>query len=289
MIDLHIHTIHSDGKETVSCINDLANKNNISILSITDHDSIEAIKEIEKIQDGSKIWIPGVEISTENYYFKDKLKAHLLGYGFDYNNQVINERLSLLYESRACDNYYYIRDLIKKFPFLSYELFDNFKLGKYGLIKKMISNHIKDKINPEDLEILTKYMENNRPNYREYNIKIEEAIELIKKAGGYPVIAHPFKLDVSRERQRELIEYLKECGLVGIEAYNKDASPEEKEYFHNLSEELEMYETGGTDFHRLTKENTPGCDPNDINEKSEFVKKLVRERKTIGDYYARKQ
>lgn len=289
MIDLHIHTEHSDGKQTVGCINELATMRNISVLSITDHDSLDAIGEIETLQDGSRIWIPGIEISTENNFFGFKLKAHLLGYGFDYCDALLRKRLQSLYEVRASDNFDYICELIKMFPFLSFKSFEGAKLGKYGWISKKILGCLEGQISTEEIDALSKYMEYNRPKYRGYNVPIEEAIDLIKNAGGYPVIAHPFKLQVSEEKQRELIVWLKGLGLSGIEAYNAKGTRQEKAYFHGLAQELELYETGGTDFHVLTDSSFPGCDPMEINEESMFIKKLIKEKKTIGDYYAKKE
>ena len=289
MINLHMHSIYSDGSHSIEEIKKIIEENNISVAAITDHDTLNAYKEVNTILSNNEIiWIPGVELSTESNLFNFKLKAHLLGYGFDYNNSLIKKRLDDLYKTRYSDNYEYVSMLIKKFPFLSYELIDGIDYGKYGWIKKMIINQVKDSISPSNMDVLINYIDHNKPHYREYNIPIEEAIDIINKVDGYPILAHPFRLDIPKNKQIEFIKYLKTCGLLGIESFNTDSSVEDRRYYHTLSRNLEMMETGGTDFHKLTLNTILYCSDDEINEESEFIKKMILEKRTVRDYYERK-
>ena len=88
-IDLHIHTNYSDGTFTPKEIVDLAKKNNMKVLSFTDHDTIKGVKEgIEYAKKfGIKV-IPGVELSTFSV-----MEIHILGYNFDINNTKLIETL----------------------------------------------------------------------------------------------------------------------------------------------------------------------------------------------------
>ena len=95
MMDLHIHSVYSDGKYTIEKIMQNAQYNGVSIISITDHDNIESVKHIiDKLLLEKMLFIPGVELSTESYFFGRKMKVHLLGYGFDYQNQTLINSLN---------------------------------------------------------------------------------------------------------------------------------------------------------------------------------------------------
>ena len=88
-IDLHIHTNYSDGTFTPKEIVDLAKKNNMKVLSFTDHDTIKGVKEgIEYAKKAGIKVIPGVELSTFSV-----MEIHILGYNFDINNTKLIETL----------------------------------------------------------------------------------------------------------------------------------------------------------------------------------------------------
>jgi predicted metal-dependent phosphoesterase TrpH len=85
LIDLHTHTLFSDGRESLNNLLKLASERNIEILSITDHDSVYAY---DSIQPTSPIKIiTGVELSV---WYNDSI-IHILGYGFDFKNKKIRE------------------------------------------------------------------------------------------------------------------------------------------------------------------------------------------------------
>ena len=286
MIDLHIHSKYSDGKYSIEEIVQKAQSKDISTIAITDHDNIESVKHIVNTLLLEKmLFVPGVELSTESFFFGDKMKIHLLGYGFNYQNQNLINSLDNIYYRRASDNKEYIESLTKLFDFINVDMFYNFDYGKYGWIKKLILEYISSYINDDDREILNDYLISNKPIYQGYNFKIEEAIEMINNAGGYPVIAHPFRLNLDNDKLRIFIEYLKTCGLKGIETYHKKSTIEQRNFYHSLAEMYDLLESGGRDFHSA---NLGIVDDQLKTKNYTLVKRLVLEKKVIGGMYGRK-
>lgn len=286
MIDLHIHSKYSDGKYSIEEIVRKAQSKDISTIAITDHDNIESVKHIvDTLLLEKMLFVPGVELSTESFFFGDKMKIHLLGYGFNYQNQALINSLDNIYCRRANDNKEYIENLTELFNFINLDMFYNFDYGKYGWIRKLILESISSYINDDDIKILNDYLILNKPIYHDYNFKIEEAIEIINNAGGYPVIAHPFHLKLDNDRLRMFIEYLTNCGLKGIETYHNYSTIEQSKFYHSLAERYDLFESGGSDFHS----NNFGIVHEQLkNEDNKLVKRLVLEKKVIDVNYGRK-
>ena len=96
-IDLHVHTSFSDGLLTPKEILDLAEKNKIEILAITDHDTFAGYEEAREMAADYQIeLLPGIEISTT---YKDT-DVHILAYFVDVNNQVLNQELEKIQQGR---------------------------------------------------------------------------------------------------------------------------------------------------------------------------------------------
>ena len=85
MIDLHLHTTHSDGTDSVEMLLENAEKNKIEIISITDHDSVGAYFELEKHPEIRKKFSGEIVIGSEIKCFFDNSNIEILAYGIDYN------------------------------------------------------------------------------------------------------------------------------------------------------------------------------------------------------------
>lgn len=286
MVDLHIHSNLSDGELSINEICHKAKQENVRILSVVDHDNIDSIKCINDTSEKEGlIFIPGIEMSTESYYLGYKKKVHILGYGYNSDDSTLNKNLHDIFERRSVDNGEYIKKIIDLFSFLDEDMFLDFNYGKYGWIRKLILKHIDEKISPEDIKTLEHYLQNNYPIYHGYNFRVEEAIEMINNAGGYSFIAHPQELALDDKALDSFINYLVECGAKGIESYHNCASDMQSEYYHYLSEKYDLLESGGSDFHRISDQRILGCQKHDMNEESPFIKKMIKEKKIIGELY----
>ena len=284
MIDLHTHTNHSDGMLTVNELIDNAVENKVKILSITDHDTISGVIEYSKNINDSIIVIPGIEFSTDTYYLGRKTKIHMLGYGYNLNDERINNMLLLMHKRHYDDNKEYIEELIPKFSYLSSEFFANFNFIKGGWLYKHILKCVEEYLSTEQLNELREYMINNKPNYNRYNEAVEDVIKLMNSCNGYTVFAHPQKCDVTKDELASLVRYLANLGLSGLETYHIDSNPNDRKFIHGLALKYSLYETGGSDFHSF--QYGKGVGDKKINFPEDYdpqlVKRMIKEKKILG-------
>ena len=248
-IDLHVHTLYSDGVYSPEKIVDTALDVGLQAISLTDHDNIlsyqvaqDYIKE-KNLEDKIEI-IRGVEINTlyKNY------EVHILGYFMDCDNSDFKNLLKTQQQARVVQTKEIITLLAKK---------EGIKI-KYEDIKKLVAEggsigrpHIAKAIanaggTSNVIEAYSKFINDSSPVYvPRKTVSPYDAVEVIYGAGGVPVIAHPYDIDIAEK----LIKNLMSCGLRGIEAYHRKHSPACVEYFSSMAEELGLIVTGGSDFH----------------------------------------
>lgn len=245
--DLHTHTNFSDGRLSPYDLIYKASKNNINVLSITDHDNISALKESVGIgkELGVEI-IPGVEISSEI----NGQEIHILAYFINGNDEKFVSFLNTIKESRI--------DRVKKMIKILNELgskidaeefvsrFDsNISIGRPHIAMELVS----EKFARTFAEAFMKYIGDNKPAYvKKTNPSFKEAIKNISQAGGLSFIAHPGKY-VRDEVMAELISE----GIDGIEINHPSHSREDREYFTKIAADNFLLESGGSDFHGATK------------------------------------
>ena len=265
-IDLHIHTNISDGNLTPKEVIKEAYKNGVSVIAITDHDTIEAYNEELFLYAESKSikLIPGVEISTKS----SKVGIHVLGYNFDLNNKEFRDKL---YEIRN-QRHIYLRNVAKKINELGYYL----NVEELDKIDSVTKAHISlDVINNEkNSEILLKefghipskgefieaIMNEDCPAYvRKETVTPKEAAQIIRKAGGKVVLAHPVAyVHEDHLTDEEILDIINDMKPDGIEAnyiyVNKDGKLiNEIEKWSNIAKENNLFVTIGSDFHNKSE------------------------------------
>lgn len=253
-IDLHVHSNKSDGTCSPSQLVDYAVQKGLAAIALTDHDTVDGLDEIIEYADKLLEVIPGIEFSTE-YEGKD---VHILGLYIDYKAKVFQKALQAFVESRTIRNEKMCRllqgvgidityqKLLEEYPgsvitrahYASY-------LFKYGYIKSMT-------------EAFEKYVGDHCPYFvpRE-KVTPQDAVQLILKAKGVPILAHPTLYHMSDGRLEKLIATLKEAGLMGIEAIYSTYTASEERDMRRLAEKHNLLISGGSDFHG---ENKPKLD-----------------------------
>jgi len=246
MIDLHTHTTASDGSMRPAELVRHALNNGLSAVAITDHDTIDGIKEA--LDEGRRIGvevIPGVEISLS---FEPDM--HMLGYFLNGGYGNIAHTLDELRKRRDERN----PKIIKKLNEMGFditmeevnELAENGIVGRPHIANVLIKKGYVANIE----EAFDKYLGSGRPAYfKKDKLAPEEGIEKIIKAGGLPVLAHPILLNRSVEELDMLLSRLTAAGLKGIEAIYVDNSDEDTENFIRLADKHGLLVTGGSDFH----------------------------------------
>jgi predicted metal-dependent phosphoesterase TrpH len=244
--DLHVHTSASDGKYAPAELVKLAAGNGLSLLAITDHDTVAGIPaamEAVRAFPDLKI-IPGVEISSH----APGSEVHVLGYFMDYKNPELLAQLAELGNSRQ-DR---ARGIVEKLRGLGLditiervqEIAGGGSIGRPHIAQALMEKGYVSSFQ----EVFTKYIGQGGPAYVE-RIKLtpDDAVALILQCGGLPVLAHPSTINDAEAVVRRLAA----GGLVGLEAYYKDYTDEQRREMVNLAYRYNLIPTGGSDYHGI--------------------------------------
>lgn len=251
-IDMHIHSIHSDGNLSVEELIKLASVNNVGTLSITDHDSLGAYNNMSK---NNLEIINGIEFSSYCFVNGKKIKVHILAYDYDISN---NELLNLVYsyrDKRIFIHNEYKNILMNVYEKVSDEILNELSVEKYCWFDRIIiETLVKHNVPIEIIENIKKiYLANKfcyTNNVQEYEVDYKEVINIIKNANGLSVLAHPFEYNLSNSDIILLIKELKNQGLDGLEIFQSECSLEGNIFLQNIAKKLNLLESGGSDFHR---------------------------------------
>lgn len=257
-IDLHVHSNKSDGSDTPETLVQLALEKNLSAFALTDHDTVDGIDEALAYA----AWlrangtanvpevIPGIELSTE-YYGKD---IHLVGLYIDHHAPVFHEHLKFFLESRVERNRKMCANLAAAGIDISYEklleAFPNSVITRAHYSVYLVEHGYS--LSKEDA--FSQYLGDHTKYFvpREL-ITPEMGVELILKAGGIPVLAHPILYHMSDARLEELVSRLKNAGLVGIEAIYSTYNQAEERQIRKLAAKYKLCISGGSDYHGIAK------------------------------------
>ncbi len=252
-IDLHIHSTASDGSFTPAEILDHAQKLNLAAIAITDHDSIDGSREALRIGIPPSLnFLTGVEISAAHPpFFPGSGSFHILGYDIHLDNSDLNQALSKLQDARKNRNPAILRRLNKLGFQISLEEVDRVvgesQLGRPHIAYAMVKKGFVASID----EAFDKYLGTDGPAYVDkYRIECEHTINIIRAAGGVPVLAHPSLLNIENNQKLDvLLQNLMKIGLAGIEVYYPGHSPQKIRQYTELAGKFGLLMTGGTDFH----------------------------------------
>ena len=243
-IDLHIHTTASDGRLSPAEVVGKAAKLGMKAIAITDHDSVggidAALDESRKFPD--LLFIPGVELSTDGY----PSEIHILGYFVDHRSTEFCHKLEVFRSSRVTRGDRMVAKLADLGVQLDWEhilrLAEGASIGRPHIAQAMLARGYVSSFG----EAFEKYIGRDKPAYVEREkLSWSESIELIVKAGGLPVLAHPAEI----EELETLIPRFKQEGLVGMEVYYKGYNRETTEWLGNLANKHGLIDCGGTDYH----------------------------------------
>ena len=244
-IDLHVHTTASDSTASPAEAVRLAKEAGLSAIAITDHDTVSGYAEAAEA--GKKYGVevvPGIEIST-----KYGRAVHILGYYIDPDSDKLAPVLEWVVHDRDERNRKMAELMTADGLPVSYEEMHRRFGAVIGrphfaevLVELGLAKDIRDAFD--------RYVEKGQKYYLPRNfLSIERSIEIIREAGGVPVLAHPFQYKLDDAGLRELIEHCMESGLQGMECRYSGYSVEQSKYLGCLAEKYGLIKTGGSDFH----------------------------------------
>jgi len=257
MIDLHTHTHCSDGTDSPTQLVNKALAEGISVLAITDHDTTSGWQSAKEALRADLSLALGAEISCLT---TDGVSVHMLGLLFDGEHQQMQNMLENTRDGRIPRAHRMIELLNAGGINISMEDVEAVKpvgatLGRPHIADALVKNGV---VSSRD-EAFTELLHNDSPYYVAHLAPTpEDAISMIRSAGGVAVIAHPFASHRGQVLSASDFLPLKNAGLNGIEVNHRDHNNDERTALANIARELDLVVTGSSDYHGTGKLNSLG-------------------------------
>lgn len=251
-IDLHVHSTASDGSLSPLKIIERAKEIGLRAVAITDHDTVEGSAEALGYPPWPSLEIlSGIEISAR----VPSGTMHILGYLLRLDDLALRQTLKRLQEARADRNIKIVEKLQDLGVSIQYDeitaVSGGGQIGRPHIAQVLVRKGAARSLD----EAFKKFLRKEGPAYvPRYRLLPREAIQMILRAGGVPVLGHPFTLDAKDEGDLEgVLVDLKEAGLKGVEVYYPQHGPKRTTQYERLARRHGLVMTGGTDFHGAAK------------------------------------
>ncbi|MGW8161994.1 MAG: PHP domain-containing protein [Desulfobulbales bacterium] len=246
-VDLHLHSIYSDGTLSPSELVKHARRNNLCAIALTDHDTVDGIHEILAYGRQNNIQIiSGLEVSSTHRQYS----LHILGYGIDHTNCELHQWLARLQRGRTARNEQIIASLQRHGLKVDLEELQAIsrcgQTGRPHIAALLLNKGIVDSFQ----QAFTRYLRKGAPAWvSRFSYSAAESINMIHRAGGLAVLAHPGQLDPELKILPLLTLELVERGLDGIEVYYPSHSASVQKRLLQIAKKYKLVVTGGSDYH----------------------------------------
>ncbi|MFX1454493.1 MAG: PHP domain-containing protein [Promethearchaeota archaeon] len=290
MIDFHLHSTGSDGLDTPSQLIDKAMELKLKAIALTDHDNIKSLKEFILYGEEKEIIVlPGIEISIRHEPVRELIDVHIIGLNIDYESLKLINAIDEQIKGRIEQKKAIVKRLRDEFGYnITFKevktIAGSTIIGRPHIVEILIKNNA-NKIKGMSKNDLFKMISIGGEAFvdREVELNFEECIELIKSAGGVPILAHPGIYEVSD--RKKFIKFCVGAGIEGIEieyTYSKNRPYYEtnkalwaQEYFPNfyrkLAKNFNLLMSGGSDYHGGKK----GIRIGDANVPDNYLKSFI--------------
>lgn len=251
-IDLHTHTLASDGSDAPADVVRKAAALGLRAVAVTDHDTFAGLPEA--LAAGQRCGIevvPGVELST----VWGGEEVHLLGYFMDTEDTALRALMTRATDERNARNETMVQRLHDAgYPVTMDALHAEFP-GQTMLGRPHISEYLMRRGYVASVQDgMKNLLGRGKPFYvARYNIPLEESVETLRAAGGLPVVAHLFKYRYTPEQLTAMVDAAAAAGAVGLEAMYTNYTPAQEQAVRVLAAERGLLCTGGTDYHGARK------------------------------------
>lgn len=252
MIDLHVHSIYSDGEHSPLTVLDMCKQKGVSTVAITDHNSMEGSKIAikENPYEDIKV-ISGIELGAR-YNVKGG-QLHILGYNFDLENKPFNQ-ITQDIMSENIQRLECLIGLLKTYYNISFKdedvekIFESVgNIGRPDVARlcvdyghcSTVHEAFEKYFNPVDDKLMK----------RKAELTDKLCIEYIRNAGGIACLAHPIELKKDYDELRSYIATLVSYGLEAIEVYQSKHDDKYSQMLLKLTEEFGLLYSVGSDYH----------------------------------------
>jgi len=251
MIDLHSHSIFSDGTDEPEAMVLMGESLGLKALALTDHDTLEGLPRFLAMQPQVRMQlVPGVELSCRFM----NMELHILGLFVDPADARLQTRIRELRRRREDRN----DRMAERLQGLGYPITlaevsshaPTTLVSRIHFAKALVSRGIAG----SRQDAFARLIGDGCPGHVPFEELLPgEAARWIKEAGGVPLVAHPGRSATRNFRWDEAMRELQRQGLEGFEAYYGEYGPNEQRYFCALAQELGMVPCGGSDYHGANK------------------------------------
>lgn len=247
MLDLHLHTYYSDGTLSPEALVAEAHQVGLDLIALTDHDHLGGIAPAQAAARplGMTV-IPGVEINTNH----EDVEVHVLGYFLSPDHPELSESLARQRHGRQERT----RRMVALLQGLGVAIAIEDVVGKPELDSTLGRPHVAEallkagSVNSVD-DAFKRYLGNGKPAHvPQLGMTVAEAISLIRRAGGLPVLAHPGLWGADEARLRWLVD----IGLGGIEVFYPSHTSSQTREYQELARHFGLVMTGSSDYHGPT-------------------------------------
>jgi hypothetical protein len=245
-IDLHTHSRASDGEFTAPEVAERARAAGLGVWALCDHDTVAGLADAGVASDRLGIhFVPGIELSA----FLDAREIHLLGHFIDPAHPSMRSFEDLLAVRRRER----MQQIVEKLAALGVRIRPE-DIEKWSGGKTIGRPHVARAIVEAGAaatvrEAFDRFIGEGRPAYvQRYRLEAEDAVRLVRGAGGTATVAHP---GVSKLDRPDLVR-LRAAGVDGLEVHHVDHVPSLREKFLRIAEELDLVPTAGSDYHGVT-------------------------------------
>jgi predicted metal-dependent phosphoesterase TrpH len=286
-VDLHCHSTASDGTLPPADVVRLAKDSGLSGLSLTDHDTIGGVEAAaDEARRIGLDFLAGIEISCE---YPPPGTMHILGYGVDPRSETLRDLTHRLLEGRDNRNPRIVQKLNELGVSITMQeveeeagatAADNKKpVGRPHIAAVLLRKGYVSSIK----QAFDKYLAQGAPAYFDKErLTMREAMDMIHKSGGMPVLAHPVQLRTDNDARLErVVKDLVDLGLVGLETIHSDHDAGLVEKYTRLADRFGLLKTGGSDFHGTNKKDIQLGLANGRRIPREFLDRLLERHREL--------
>jgi len=255
-IDLHTHSVVSDGTETPAQVMASAAAAGLDIVALTDHDTMVGVEAAQARATEIGIgFVPGIEISCSDH----GVSIHLLSYWHDLADAEVDAMLAKTRAARV-DR---AKEIVGKIA-IDYPVTWEQVLARSGGAVTVGRPHIADALVDQgvvptrDAAFQQILAGNSRYYVPHYAPEVTAAVRTMRRAGGVTVFAHPGADARGRVVPTSVIEKMADAGLAGLEVDHRDHSPQQRERLTGVAAQLGLIRTGASDYHGTGKLNRLG-------------------------------
>jgi predicted metal-dependent phosphoesterase TrpH len=246
-IDLHTHSDESDGTFTPSEVVRRAAELGLDVVALTDHDTTAGLEEAgEAAREVGVELVRGVEFSAEY----EGTSIHVLCYWMDVSNEELQTELQRLRDDRFRRG----EMMIEKLQALGFDIsFERVReiAGGGNIVRPHVAQAMVEAgIVADEAEAFDRFIADGGPAHvPKHALDPLDSVDLIGRAGGVCVLAHPGMWGDQTSVPDDLIAAMAERGMVGLEVDHTDHTPEQRSTYRAMAERLGLVATGGSDCH----------------------------------------